>query len=206
MKKVLLLSAAFVALSVMDVQAAQERVYGSVKIGASFSQDKADDAKEDFSHVLTDFAVGMKISDCVRAEAAFAYRGESDKTETAAAGYASYSEKDTVSAWTLGVNAYYDIKTGTKLTPYVTAGAGLAKMSFDIDVKAFDGVNYAALSETYSKVSFSWNVGAGVSYELNDRLALDVGYRYTDFGSFKKDDVKFKGKANEVTAGVRFLF
>lgn len=168
MKKVLLLSAAFVALSAMDVQAAQERVYGSVKIGASFSQDKADDAKEDFSHVLTDFAVGMKISDCVRAEAAFAYRGESDKTETAA--------------------------------------AGLAKMSFDIDVKAFDGVNYAALSETYSKVSFSWNVGAGVSYELNDRLALDVGYRYTDFGSFKKDDVKFKGKANEVTAGVRFLF
>ena len=68
------------------------------------------------------------------------------------------------------LNAYYDIDTGTKLTPYVGAGIGMARLKGSI--KGDDA------NASKSKTTFAWQVGAGVSYAMTDNLALDAGYRY----------------------------
>ena len=206
MKKIIFLTSFFCMFFGVQANAAQLKPYLSLKLGASFSEGKADEGKEDFEHSLTDIAWGAKISDSVRAELAFAYRAENKKTTKAQTGSLFYKEKDTVSGWTFGINGYYDIQTKTKLKPYVGAGIGLAKMTFDLQMNAFDGLDYYWLDESYSKVSFAWNIGTGFTYEIDNKTALDIGYRYSDFGSFKKDGVKFEMHANEVMVGIRYSF
>lgn len=99
-------------------------------------------------------------------------------------------------------NAYYDINTGSKLTPYIGGGIGIAHLKGSIKVDNF--------KESKSKNNFSWQVGAGVSYALTDNVSIDAGYRYTDAGDVKSKDeeeiIKFESKSHEFLLGVRYTF
>lgn len=114
-------------------------------------------------------------------------------------------------------NLYYDIDTGTKLTPYVGAGIGLAH----IDAKSsYDhpGAAYSHVNESDTK--FAWQLSAGAAYALTDNLAVDLGYRYTDLGSIKGDssfydasgvvaaplNMKADFESHEVMLGARYTF
>ena len=97
------------------------------------------------------------------------------------------------------LNAYYDIDTGTKFTPYVGAGIGMAHLKAKDD----DWHN--------SKTTFAWQAGAGVSYAMTDNLALDLGYRYNDYGDVTLDcgddaKEKFESTSHEFLFGVRYTF
>ena len=99
------------------------------------------------------------------------------------------------------LNAYYDIDTGTKLTPYVGAGLGMSHQQYK--VKADDIKK--------SSDEFAWQLGAGVSYAATDNVSVDLGYRYVDYGSFtsysdEEESDKFSSKANEFYLGVRYAF
>lgn len=100
------------------------------------------------------------------------------------------------------LNAYYDIDTGTKLTPYVGAGIGMARLKASL--KGDDA------NASKSKTTFAWQVGAGVSYAMTDNLALDAGYRYTDADevNVKNDgsNNKFEAKSHEFLLGARYTF
>lgn len=115
-------------------------------------------------------------------------------------------------------NLYYDIDTGTKLTPYVGAGIGLAH----IDAKSsYDhpGAAYSHVNESDTK--FAWQLSAGAAYALTDNLAVDLGYRYTDLGSIKGNsdfmdaqtgavaaplNMKADFESHEVMLGARYTF
>ena len=97
------------------------------------------------------------------------------------------------------LNAYYDIDTGTKFTPYVGAGIGMAHL------KAKDDDWHK------SKTTFAWQAGAGVSYAMTNNIALDLGYRYNDYGdvTIDYDDYakeKFDSTSHEFLFGVRYTF
>lgn len=94
------------------------------------------------------------------------------------------------------INGYYDIDTGSKLTPYVGAGIGYAKIKGKI-LEAF-------YSEDDN--NFAWQVGAGVGYALNDKVSLDAGYRYVDYGDFTKEGLKWESSAHELYVGARYAF
>lgn len=100
------------------------------------------------------------------------------------------------------LNAYYDINTGTKFTPYVGAGIGYSHLKAKIHDVDF--------SESKSDNNFTWQIGAGVSYAMTDNLALDAGYRYTDAGDVKfytEDGVnKFEAQSHEFLLGARYTF
>ena len=64
------------------------------------------------------------------------------------------------------LNAYYDIDTGTKFTPYVGAGIGMARLKAKID----DETDFSK-----SKTTFAWQVGAGISYAMTENVSLDAG-------------------------------
>ncbi len=115
-------------------------------------------------------------------------------------------------------NMYYDIDTGTKLTPYVGAGFGLAH----IDAKSsYDHPNVAYSRVNASDTKFAWQLSAGAAYALTDNLAIDLGYRYTDLGSIKGNsnfmdaqtgavaaplNMKADFETHEIMLGARYTF
>ena len=84
-------------------------------------------------------------------------------------------------AWTLLANAYVDLGTYNKFTPYVGAGIGGAKVSWHSLVNNINGGTDQDGSYThagYHEWRFAYALMAGVSYEVSHNLALDLGYRF----------------------------
>lgn len=77
-----------------------------------------------------------------------------------------------------GANAYFDFKTGTIVTPYVNVMAGLTYAHLDLG-PGFDK----------RKINLSYGMGFGVSFKINDKTDIDLGYKYGEMlnkvGGFK---------------------
>ena len=120
--------------------------------------------------------------------------------------------KNSVTTNTLMLNLYYDIDTGTNITPYVGAGIGFASLKGEF--KYNDGAEAEKVSKR--KTNLAWSLGAGVAYNLTDHVAVDLGYRYIDMGNVTAKQSypeynamvkhKFDAKAHEVMFGVRYSF
>jgi opacity protein-like surface antigen len=145
----------------------------------------------------------------IRAEVEYTYRTDFDYSPNPVfsnAGVAS-SLNSTLNSHTVMVNAYYDIDTKTKFTPYVGGGLGVAinQTSSTLSVAGVSG------SKDNSQTNFAWSLGAGIGYALDSNWTAELGYRYIDLGkavyggsvvSVTSDSVT----AHEVTAGIRYQF
>lgn len=110
----------------------------------------------------------------------------------------------------LMLNAYYDINTCTRWTPYIGAGMGVSMLKFT----AKDMRSGLKMSE--KSYNFAWQLGAGVTYDLTQNIALDAGYRYIDSGAAvarKQIETgqpaakeKFDTAAHEIYFGARYTF
>ena len=216
MKKTLLLTTAAVlfSFSVQAAPAANQTApapketktiapYASVKAVYSWEKVKLSDdespASSTFKAPGLNIAVGadfqgIRAEDGIRAEIEYAYRALKSKTSV---------DEDVVGKEKFGMqtymlNAYYDIGTGTMVKPYVGAGLGLA----DIKVKYQDATDLFSISKT----KFAWNLNAGVGFEVAENVTVDVGYRYLQVEEAKKELLKIKTRANEISVGVRFDF
>lgn len=110
---------------------------------------------------------------------------------------------------TLFLNVYWDFHNDSAFTPYIGAGAGMALVRTDFEIKA------GALSDSgfETQSSFAWNVGLGCSYAFNDMLSLDLAYRFVSLGNIEAEKswgsygkVGMSPYANEFSLGVRFTF
>ena len=113
--------------------------------------------------------------------------------------------KSTLKNNSLMWNTYLDIPTKTPLTPYIGAGIGVARLK--ATVKDAD-INK-------SSTNFAWQVGAGTAVEVTQNVAVDLGYRYVDNGSYdvfkeKVGDVETKinldSTSHEIYLGTRYTF
>jgi opacity protein-like surface antigen len=127
----------------------------------------------------------------------------------------SVQDKTKLMSTILLANAYYDIRTGTAFTPYIGAGLGFAvnqiTRSFtfvdtgpDVDV---------SVSDRSTQVQFAGAAMAGLTYDINSFVALDVNYRYLFIGGPSLDLTIFNvgsrleiGGISEqqIRAGLRF--
>lgn len=128
--------------------------------------------------------------------------------------------KQTFGIQTLFVNAYWDIDTGTRLTPYLGAGLGLGIIKTKFKSSGHDATDPSDSwsSDTGSKnvTNFAWNLGAGLGYDFTDNWTLDLGYRFVGLGSvktktYKDEDGSFHGKTSNLyqhqfAVGVRYTF
>ena len=148
-----------------------------------------------------DLAVGCKFDKSLRGDLEFGYIGQYSEEETEY--YDNYhTEKTnfklTTMAWTL--NGYYDFNSGI----YLGLGAGVAI------VKAY--LNHSELNAV-SKTNAS-PIGAamlGWSHPLNDKLNLDMRYRFSAFYGSKFYDLDVQTKIglitdNSVSVGLRYAF
>ena len=88
------------------------------------------------------------------------------------------------------VNGYVDLGTWMGITPYVGVGVGLAHNR--ITGLTDNGFSYNTLNGVGSptggywldgkKTNFAWALMAGLGYQVNEKLKLELGYRYMNLG------------------------
>jgi outer membrane autotransporter protein len=184
--------------------------YMSVQVGSTWVKD-ADFDYDEFFPLEAQFDTGFNVGvagghdfGMVRLEAELAYReNDFDKIEFPFFGRARASGD--ISATSLMFNGYYDLETGSPVTPYLGAGLGVANVSMN-DVKVA-GVKVVDDDDTV----FAYQIGAGVAFALNEVMALDLGYRYfatadPEFTDRERDDFDFEYKSHNVSLGLRINF
>lgn len=141
----------------------------------------------------------------VRLELEYAQRAKWDFVDEkySIAGLATATEKARVGVSSVFANVFYDFHNYSKFTPYIGGGLGLAQLDASYNGKISgtldDGtVVEGRLDMNDDSWNFAWNLGAGVSYQINDFAAVDLNYRYADFGDVSE---KVKGRllANGLT-------
>ncbi|MFC3072410.1 outer membrane protein [Shinella pollutisoli] len=106
-----------------------------------------------------------------------------------------FNHKAGYSAINVMANGYVDLGTFAGFTPYVGAGAGVTNLRWD-DLKstpycidgsaACSGTTYASGTlPGYDSWRFTYALMAGASYDITERVKLDLGYRFTDIDGGK---------------------
>ena len=156
-------------------------VSGSVGIGIPEKLDFGGGQKYDMDTGLAlNGAIGYDFGDA-RLEAAVGYQ-KHDVTD----------EGEDLSLLTVMANAYYDIDTGSDITPYLMAGAGWAHVDTSWDYNDDD--------------VFAWQVGAGLGFEVAECTTLDLGYRYLRPNKFGPDGDEAKLAVHNIMLGLRYNF
>lgn len=221
MKKTLLLAGVATALFSLNANATEFKPYVAVKAlytdvdaDMDWSYDDEVYGAESENYDVSDKGWGASLAVGASMKlASGAIRGELEISQKADAESSYTSDGDTyknkIETQTLMLNAYYDIDTGTKLTPYIGAGIGYAKL----EVK--DEYWNSAYNETIDDTNFAWQIGAGAAYALADNVSIDAGYRYINYGDLSSSKVDFLGgnekakvdlTANEFYVGARYSF
>ncbi|WP_439816412.1 OmpA family protein [Zavarzinia sp. CC-PAN008] len=126
-----------------------------------------------------------------------------------------------VDNWTVMGNLYADFDLGRLgvlrgLHAYVGGGVGYARNQLETVSFAIDGFALGT-QDGATTDELAWAAMAGLSYDVSDWIALDVGYRYVDLGEVSTGTTLSTAPlpvaaaiadltAHEVQAGVRFSF
>ena len=146
--------------------------------------------------------VGYRFNSWLRADVTGEFRGGGrlrglDYVNFDGGGGSTTSQTNTyagdVRSWVGLVNAYVDLGTFCTLgclTPYLGAGFGFANTAISNFTDSSAGFNsdwgatgsLGGYATSVSKTNFAWALMAGVGYRVNDRLSLELGYRYLNLG------------------------
>ncbi|MCT4635526.1 MAG: acyloxyacyl hydrolase [Rickettsiales bacterium] len=139
------------------------------------------------------FLVDAMVSYVPETDFDFTSSGNSDKYDS------------TVATTKLMLNGTYLIDTPKEnVSPYVTVGLGTAYNQFDITTTR----GGTATKFDKSKLDFAYQVGAGVSYKLENDYRVSLGYRFADNGNTYKIDgvTSDRLQSHSVVLGLRVPF
>ena len=161
-------------------------------------------AKEDRSTAFFGgVGIGYRFNNWFRVDGTFEYRGgttigATDQVNLGGGTVLHNTYKGNLSSMVALFNAYVDLGTWNCLTPYLGAGIGYASnrihgvtdqgiMSTQVtlpDGSVGWGPGFSTLgtANAGTKSGVAWALMAGVGYEVNKNLTLEVGYRYLNLG------------------------
>jgi opacity protein-like surface antigen len=125
-------------------------------------------------------------------------------------------------------NAYVDLGTWSRFTPYVGAGVGVNVIYNKSQLNWFMGNQEPyniVFTDPFSKISFhqfqdqthagyayrlAWALMGGVAIDLTPHVKLDIGYRYLSLGSLTAMDaagnmITKQLRAQEIRTGLRYV-
>lgn len=156
--------------------------------------------------------VGYQINNYLRTDLTFDYMAKSNfrGTATNAAGTGDDNFRSSLRAYSLLANAYVDLGTYGRITPYLGAGIGGAHVKWDT-VKLDSG---CCEFEGKGDWRFAYALMAGASIDVTCNLKADVGYRFRQIGSgemFSGRGAVSTGRdkgltSHEVRVGGRYVF
>lgn len=143
--------------------------------------------------------VGYEFNDWMRADVTVQYRGKADFSAldryettddadpTTFDGTNDYTGKK--SEWLFMANAYVDLGTFSGITPYVGGGVGVSRNT----ISNFRDVNVPTLGVSYGGTKSEWHFAyafhAGLGFEINERLTMDLGYSFLHLGDAESGDL-----------------
>lgn len=141
-------------------------------------------------------AAGYGFANNTRLEGEIAYQ-KNDLDKARALGVVGLTG-DT-SSLALLLNGYYDFVNKSPMTPFISAGVGLARV--DVNDMNMPGSGFPNAND--DDTVFAYQLGAGVGYAVNAKVSLDVKYRYlgTSDPEFDTTDVEYS--SHNVYAGIR---
>ena len=156
---------------------------------------------------IFDVGVGYRVNNWFRADVTAQYRGNANFKGTdvfnASAYGLAYNGQDNYSATKSELlflaNAYVDLGTWWCVTPFIGAGVGTSRVSIsnftDTGVNNFHpaaGIIPAyvggppnpsyATAANGSQWNFAWAAHAGLAYQINPSVTLELAYSYVDLG------------------------
>lgn len=148
--------------------------------------------KEDRSNsYFAGAGIGYRFNNWFRVDGTLEYRGGATIGATDVVfnpfigGNQTNTYKGNLSSIVALFNAYVDLGTWNCLTPYIGAGIGYAtnRISGLTDQGLqFTGAGTLGTAGDGDKSGMAWALMAGVGYEVNKNLTLEVGYRYLNLG------------------------
>ena len=116
-------------------------------------------------------------------------------------------------------NAYVDLGTWHRITPFIGAGAGFSTMTMgkttDYNLTAGGAVGGTGPAKTQTR--FAWALHAGLGYDLSANWKAEVGYRYLRIGDLDGGQVTCAGAcpyavrikslaSHDLKVGLRYAF
>lgn len=145
--------------------------------------------------------IGYQFSEWLRGDLTAEYRSDvaiqGTGRESFSANSTTYTGtgeiRGSINTATVMATAYADLGTFGGITPYVGVGLGAAyneirgtQTSINPIPDGSGGITrYDTVHSTYSKKGgwdLAWALHAGASYDVNERLKIDAGYRYMNVG------------------------
>ncbi|AXS41787.1 outer membrane protein [Breoghania sp. L-A4] len=123
-------------------------------------------------------------------------------------------ESADIDAWTVLLNAYFDIGTWHGVTPYVGAGIGASYLTTS-NVRFYNPNGATGTYRGASKWNLAWALMAGAAFDLSPNMTLDAGYQFRSLGSaesgvvqaFAPAKIEYKDiYAHELRVGLRYNF
>lgn len=151
--------------------------------------------------------VGYQFTDYLRGDITAEYRASTrfranaryPRTPTDVA-YPFYD--GSLSSTVVLANAYADLGNYNGLTPYIGAGVGAAynKLGDTYQHTSFPayGTYADGVMGGQGKWNFAWALHTGVTWDVNSRLKLDMGYSYKSLGSVKSGELRCNENPNVV--------
>ena len=106
-------------------------------------------------------------------------------------GYEADNYSASKSEWLFLVNAYADLGTWWCITPYIGAGIGTAR----VQIREFHqfggtvnngerfGSKPGICTDRLGEWNFAWALHAGLAYQVNPNMAIELGYSYVNLGN-----------------------
>jgi opacity protein-like surface antigen len=179
------------------------------------------------SAAFVGFGAGYKFNNWFRADVTGEYRATSAynalNTYTGVAPgcvdcYAQY--RANFGGGVLLLNGYIDLGTWAGVTPFVGVGVGGAyNVVSDISQHNVTTGTGFGFGKGESKFGFAWALMAGLAYNVNQNLTLEMGYRYLDRGTAGTGPIDcanagggcgfeqqtFKATSHDLRVGMRWL-
>lgn len=189
--------------------------YGDTVAGSNNLKDFTDYGNDYGESYL--LGLGYRIDENFRVEARVSHRNnDSNNTRMGFSPLAGMDVTGTIdgelSSTSVTVEGFYDFANQTAFTPYLKAGLGFARSSYEASlfVKEF---NASFDYEKETSTEFVWNIGAGVSYQLTLTTDLFAEYQLQSLGEVRtavdssgdtigNDDYLMQ----EVNIGIRYHF
>jgi len=107
--------------------------------------------------------------------------------------YGTYMDGD-MSAYSLLGNFYFDFVKNSPVTPYITAGIGMANIELN------------DLGPDYDDTVLAYQVGAGFAFSFDPQIIIDLKYRYFRTAEPEFDGTKCDFASSNIYLGLRYNF
>ena len=109
-----------------------------------------------------------------------------------------------VALTTYMINGAYEMPIDDMFALYVTAGAGYGRYDLDAGILAdTDGIGYINHSEDV----FAYKGGAGATYNINEQMAVDLGYEFLGTSHAVSQSAEInKIRSHNIVTSFRFMF